>query len=206
METVQVGNMARGLGLIKDASIVTTLVILLRIVPVLLEIGNARNVELMDILLRAAENGTIKTQKKDIRKGMKAEEESLLSNGREKNREDYAFVVGGDQTGVGEVSLMIGGVQLDGVLIDSGASCNLIDYETWSHLKENNIDCQSTKSEKKLFAYGKKEPIEVAGTFVSEIVCEASGEKCRDEFIVIKGPGKPLLGKSTAEKHKSDYL
>ena len=46
METVQVGNMARGLGLIKDASIVTTLVILLRIVPVLLEIGNAKNVEM----------------------------------------------------------------------------------------------------------------------------------------------------------------
>ena len=28
---------------------------------------------------------------------------------------------------------------------------------------------------------------------------EASGEKCRDEFTVIKGPGKPLLGRSTAE-------
>jgi hypothetical protein len=41
---------------------------------------------------------------------------------------------------------MIGGVQLD------GASCNLIDYETWSNLKNNNIDGQSTKSEKKLFA------------------------------------------------------
>ena len=112
-----------------------------------------------------------------------------------KTREDYAFVVGGDQTGVGKVSRTIGGVQLDGVLIDSGASCNLIDYETWSGLKENNIDCQSTKSEKKLFAYGQKEPIEVAGTFASEIVREASGEKCRDEFIVIKGAGKPFLGR-----------
>ena len=37
---------------------------------------------------------------------------------------------------------------------------------------------------------------------LSEIVCEASGEKCRDELIVIKGAGKPLLGKSTAEKLK----
>ena len=91
---------------------------------------------------------------------------------------------------------------MDGVLIDSGASCNLIDYETCSGLKENNIDCQSTKPKKKLFAYGQKEPIEVAGTFVYEIVCEASSEKCRDEFIVIKGAGKPLLGKSTAEKLK----
>ena len=72
------GDRARGLGLIKDASIVTTLVILPRIVPVLLEIGNTRNVELLDILLRAAENRTIKTQKKDIRKGMKGERKELI--------------------------------------------------------------------------------------------------------------------------------
>ena len=44
METVQVGDMARELGVIRDASIVTALVSLLSIVPVLLEIRNARNV------------------------------------------------------------------------------------------------------------------------------------------------------------------
>ena len=53
-------------------------------------------------------------------------------------------------------------------------------------------------SETKLFAYGQNKPIAVAGTFVSE----SSGEKCRDEFTVIKGAGKPLSGKSTAEKLK----
>ena len=119
-----------------------------------------------------------------------------------RTREDYVFVVGENRTGAGEITLMIGGVQLDGVLIDSGASCNLVDYETWSNLNNNNIDCQSTKSEKKMFAYGQKEPIEVAGTFVAEIVCKASGEKSIEEFTVIKGAGKPLLGKSTAEKLK----
>ena len=88
-----------------------------------------------------------------------------------KTGQDYAFVIGGDQTGIGDVTFTIGGVQLDGVLIDSGASCNLIDYETWSNLKENHIDCQSTRWKKMLFAYRQKEPIEVAGTFASEIVC-----------------------------------
>ena len=61
-----------------DEAIRDQLVILLRIVTVLLEIKNARNVELLDILLRAAENGTIKTQKNDIRKGMKAERRELI--------------------------------------------------------------------------------------------------------------------------------
>jgi hypothetical protein len=37
---------------------------------------------------------------------------------------------------------------------------------------------------------------------VAEILCKASGEKSIEEFTVIKGAGKPLLGKSTAEKLK----
>lgn len=50
-----------------------------------------------------------------------------------------------------------------------------------------------------MFAYRKKGHIEVAATFVSEIVSAASGEKCVDEFTVIKGAGKPLFGKRIAE-------
>ena len=91
---------------------------------------------------------------------------------------------------------------MKGVLIDSGASCNLIDYETWDNLKRNSVKCDSKQSDKKLFAYGQKEPIQVAGTFVSEIVCEINGEKCVDEFTVFKGTGRTLLGKNTAEKLK----
>ena len=36
--------------------------------------------------------------------------------------------------------------------------------------------------------------------FESEIHCEESGEKCVDEFTVVEGHGKALLGKDTAEK------
>ena len=56
----------------------------------------------------------------------------------------------------GEVSLKVGGVRVEGVLIDSGASFNLIDYKTWSYLKQNLVVCQSAQSEKKIFAYDKK--------------------------------------------------
>lgn len=51
----------------------------------------------------------------------------------------------------------------------------------------NHVVCQSAQSEKKIFAYGQKEPIDVAGTFTTDIVCEANGEMCVDEFTVIKG-------------------
>ena len=94
---------------------------------------------------RKRDNKNPKEGHKKGNEGRKKRAYQVKEEKKPKTRKDYAFVVGGDQTGVGEVSLTIGGVQLDGVLIDSGASCNLIDYETWSGLKENNIDCQSTK-------------------------------------------------------------
>ena len=59
---------------------------------------------------------------------------------------------------------------------------------------------QSAQSAKKIFAYGQKEPINVAGKFTTEIVSEAHGDTCVDEFKVIKGDGRPLLGKRTAEQ------
>ena len=89
---------------------------------------------------------------------------------------------------------------LPAVLIDSGASCNVIDQTTWEVLKKKSVQYESKKSSKKLFTYGQKDPIEMIGTFVSEIVCEISGNNCVDRFTVVKGPGRPLLGKNTAEK------
>ena len=83
--------------------------------------------------------------------------------------------------------------------IDSGASCNVIDQATWKVLNKKRIQGESNKSRKKLFAYGQKDPIEVIGTFLSEIVCEISGDSCVGEFTVVKGPGRPLLGRNTAE-------
>ncbi|PFX14143.1 Uncharacterized protein K02A2.6 [Stylophora pistillata] len=114
----------------------------------------------------------------------------------------YTFAVGvGQPTSGSEVDLKIGRVMLTAVLIDSGASCNVIAQATWEILKKKkSVQCESKKSSKKLFDYGQKDPIDVIGTFVSEIVCEISGISCVDDFAVVKGPGRPLLGKSTAER------
>ena len=62
------------------------------------------------------------------------------------------------------------------------------------------VQCQSRKCERKLFAYGQTEPMEVVKTFQSEIYCEESGETCVEEFTVVEGQGKALLGKDAAEK------
>lgn len=115
-------------------------------------------------------------------------------------RDAYAFAVNDENKTSGIIHLKVGGVELKDVLIDSGASCNLVNKATWESLKQQGVKCTSQKCSKKLFAYGQTEPIEVLGTFEAEIYCEDSAKSCLDEFTVVKGPGKTLLGKYTAEK------
>ena len=143
-----------------------------------------------------------KAKEKWPAKGMKKDNVNRVSGKTVSPSEqnDYAFVVRHNYRSEGDISLKVRGVRVEGVLIDSGASCNLIDYKTWSYLKQNHVVCLSAQSEKKIFAYGQKEPMDVAGTFTTEIVCGANGETCVDEFTVIKGDGRPLLGKRTAEQ------
>ena len=100
----------------------------------------------------------------------------------------------------GIVDLKVGGVDLKSVLIDSGASCNLMDKATWEELKAQNVDAVSHKSSKKLFVYGQTEPIEILGTFEAKITCDVTSVSCENQFTVIKGKGTTFLSKGTAEK------
>ena len=66
-----------------------------------------------------------------------------------------------------KILVEVGGVNLD-MLIDSGASCNIIDRETWERLKSMKIKCKSNTQTKKIYAYGSTQPLKVAGTFWSK--------------------------------------
>lgn len=111
----------------------------------------------------------------------------------------FAFNIQTTECLNGVVNVSVGGVGL-GVLIDSGASCNIVDENTWVRLKNSGIKCESEKVCKKLFAYGQVNPIETIGQFYCKIACQSTKLDCRDEFVVIKGQGKSLLGKTTSEK------
>ena len=58
----------------------------------------------------------------------------------------------------------------------------------------------SQEIKQKVVCLWTEDPIEVTGTFVSEIVCENSGNSCVDKFTMVKGLGRSLLGKNTPEK------
>ena len=108
-------------------------------------------------------------------------------------RDSYAFAVNDGNKTNGVIHLQVGIVELKDVLIDSGASRNIMDKTKWESLKQNGVKCTSQKCSKKLFAYGQTEPIEVLGTYEAEIHCEDSAKSCLDEFTVVKGPEKLCL-------------
>ena len=63
------------------------------------------------------------------------------------------------------VTVVVGGVHLPNVLIDSGATCNLLGQGTWEWFKSQNIQCQTRKEAKALFPYGNTKPLPTLGTF-----------------------------------------
>ena len=112
----------------------------------------------------------------------------------ETEEEEFAFVVCGKAQP--ELVLDVGGVPSVKFIIDSGASCNVIDRELWETLKKSKVKCVSRTCQKKLFAYGSTKPLKVAGSFTASIQL---GEQTQNaEFIVIEGKGQALLGRHTA--------
>ena len=82
------------------------------------------------------------------------------------------------------------------MVIDSGASTNIVDKGVWNDLKQQKIVCVSKKCDKKLYAYGSKKPLKVSGTFSG--LTKVAESEVQAEFVVIDGEGEALLGRETA--------
>ena len=83
------------------------------------------------------------------------------------------------------------------MIIDSGASCGVLDRNLWEYLKANKVRCASSKATKKLYSYGSKQPLQVAGTFTTDVLV---GNRVLNEveFVVTESEGHPFLGRKTA--------
>ena len=95
--------------------------------------------------------------------------------------------------------MCVGGVELD-VLVNSGATHNIIDEDTWMYLKTHAITCTSSAKPagQQLYTYASTRPLQVKGTFTCDM--RAGRGQAIAEFLVIKGKGIPLLCKQTAMK------
>ena len=97
------------------------------------------------------------------------------------------------------ITLTVGGVAVPDVLIDSGATCNVMGQQTWETLKLKGIKCESRKSARELFAYGGMEPLSTLGTCTADVMLNGNSNRCRADFVVVKGDDRTLLGHETAE-------
>jgi len=109
---------------------------------------------------------------------------------------EYAFVVDGEDIPGGCIDVCIRGVVLHNVLIDSGATCNLVDRNTWEELKRQHVRCKSEKTNKKIYAYASQVALKTVGMFTALV--QVGKYQTQAEFIVIDGVGKPILGRDTA--------
>ncbi|XP_055698689.1 uncharacterized protein K02A2.6-like [Phlebotomus papatasi] len=97
----------------------------------------------------------------------------------------------------------VGGVLIE-MMIDSGASQNIIDEHTWQYMKKNGIEMQNVMEEtqKVLRAYAQSEPLKIIKVFKTNISVTGGSQDMGKEavFYVIQGGSQPLLGKATAKE------
>ena len=137
-----------------------------------------------------SEKGKRKTK---YRRGPKGGSANMVDTQNDDSGPEYAFAVGDKRQE--KIEVIIGGCTLS-MIVDSGASTNIIDKQTWEWLKRNKVKCKSERSDKKLYAYASQTPLDVVGTFSCEV--SAGKNTANAEFCVIKGKGDPLLGRNTA--------
>ncbi|XP_061187089.1 uncharacterized protein LOC133195250 [Saccostrea echinata] len=89
----------------------------------------------------------------------------------------------------------VGGATIQ-MLIDSGASCNIVNRNVWSAISYNDETLTLSKSTKRLFSYGSKEPLQILGTF--RALTKYRLRETYAEFAVVNGDYISLLGKDTA--------
>ena len=79
-------------------------------------------------------------------------------------------------------------------MIDSGASTNVIDKATYERVRttENNL----LKSNAKIYPYGSNVPLDLLGK--TKLKLQIGSKEHEINFEVIKGNGKPLIGRKSA--------
>jgi hypothetical protein len=106
---------------------------------------------------------------------------------------DYAFSLQ-DNAILENTPVIIGGVEIQ-ILVDSGATCNVINEFTWNRMKQQHVVCDSKKESRTLLAYGTNK-LNVIGTFMAET--QVGDKSLQAEFLVVRGEDHCLIGRDTS--------
>ncbi|XP_063904716.1 uncharacterized protein K02A2.6-like [Zophobas morio] len=111
---------------------------------------------------------------------------------------EYAFQVQDEDSDLDSIQVLVGGVKAR-FLIDSGATCNVIDKKSWENLKASKIKGTCGEPDtKKLYSYGGQTPLKTLGTFHTTVELENGRKLDSIKFYVVDVKATPIIGKSTA--------
>ena len=115
-----------------------------------------------------------------------------------KSEEEYAFTVGtkgdGDE---GSVDITVDGVTLPKMLIDSGATCNIITTWMWNDLKMQGTAGELKGTTKNLYSWTQGA---LACSRVFQACTKVTDHEVEADFVVVRGHDRGLLGRTTAQK------
>ena len=114
--------------------------------------------------------------KKDKSKQGKSKVHWVESASGNEPDDEQIFIIGNK---LATIDVQIAGKSIN-MLIDSGASCNVIDSNTWKTRKSN---VKLNKCDRNVYAYGSKSPLHVIGKFDTNI--SFNDQKRNAEFLVV---------------------
>ena len=89
-------------------------------------------------------------------------------------------------------TVWMGGVQTD-VVVDSGASSNILSQEQWHQLQKEGIKYTPHEVHKQLFPYGSSKPLTILESFQTEAKTATSSVTAG--FIAVQSKGPILWGR-----------
>ncbi|XP_033111381.1 uncharacterized protein LOC117112417 [Anneissia japonica] len=95
-----------------------------------------------------------------------------IRNVQSENEDDYAFGIRDDIMHINSKATKVNvcmDVHKVEMIIDSGATANIIDKDLWQKLKCKQIKCKSELTNRKLYAYGSTKPLELLGKFTTNV-------------------------------------
>ena len=86
--------------------------------------------------------------------------------------------------------------ELVDVIIDSGATCNLMSEQVFDKVSQGKLEL--LKTDRKVYAYASQEPLKLSGKCMLNICVPDTQVLFKTEFFVMSGSADTLLGKSSS--------
>ena len=106
--------------------------------------------------------------------------------------DEYLFTVNTSSGNRPETQVEIGHTKVN-ILIDSGASVNLLNHSIYQRIQQNDNRIRLSKTNARIFAYGTSKPLNLAGEFEATVT-STFGTSRTAKFYVTQSKSKCILG------------